>query len=82
TITIEQIGFMNIMAFQRNRLRVRVFFLESRRQNRAMDVMLHDLDSANAQPQGGQESIDECKQWIWWLRSTGTESIDECCAST
>ncbi|XLR03735.1 hypothetical protein HN51_058563 [Arachis hypogaea] len=72
----------DIMAFQRNRLRVRVFFLESRRQNRAMDVMLHDMDSANAQPQGAQESIDECKQWIWWLRSTGTESIDECCAST
>ncbi|KAL4294068.1 hypothetical protein AHAS_Ahas18G0191100 [Arachis hypogaea] len=48
----------------------------------SLDVMLHDLDSANAQPQGGQESIDECKQWIWWLRSTGTESIDECCAST
>ncbi|KAL1352016.1 hypothetical protein AAHE18_06G136300 [Arachis hypogaea] len=60
-ITIEQIGFMNIMAFQKNRLRVRVLFLESRRQNRAMNVVLHDLDSANAQPQGGQESIDECK---------------------
>ncbi|KAL4287054.1 hypothetical protein AHAS_Ahas19G0147800 [Arachis hypogaea] len=36
TITIEQIGFMNILAFQRNRLRERVLFLESRHQNRAM----------------------------------------------
>ncbi|XLR07332.1 hypothetical protein S83_035270, partial [Arachis hypogaea] len=46
------------------------------------DVTLHDLDAANARPQGGQESIDECKQWICWLRSTGIESIDEWCAST
>ncbi|QHO20084.1 uncharacterized protein DS421_11g334760 [Arachis hypogaea] len=46
------------------------------------DVMLHDLDAANAQPQGGQELIDECKQWICWLRSIGTESIDEWCSST
>ncbi|XLR02581.1 hypothetical protein HN51_057414 [Arachis hypogaea] len=46
TITIEQIGFMNIMAFQRNRLRERVLFLESRRQNRAMiDFAFDDADA-------------------------------------